>query len=189
MKPRFIYLVLVFVLRSACACAQDDDGFGDAPRIEGGHFTIYYKSGVDLKGLLKQFSTSPGDEILSGQSVDKSSDDKRLSSMMEVLFARAGDILDLHVYSYKGSIKIFPTIKGLTAYYSKLYNAPVPGSGEAFYLEDSKSIYISAEYFSREILGAEIGQAIMDGYFVVPPSAKIQAILAGYIAYQLKKSE
>jgi len=125
----------------------------------------------------------------SGQTIDTTSDDRRLSSMMEVLFARASDILDLHVYSYKGSVKVFSTLKELTDYYNNLYHAPVPGTGYAFYVDDSKSIYISAEYFNRDVLGHEIGHAIMSGYFVVLPSVKIQEVLAGYIEYQLKKSE
>jgi len=189
MKLRSMYLVLVLLLRPSFVCAQSDDGFGSAHKIEGGHFSIYYKIGVDPRGLIQQMNVSHTDEILSGLSVDKSSDDHRLSSMAEVLFARASDILDLHVYSYKGSIKIFSTLKELTNYYYKLYHAPGPGSGYAFYVDDNKSIYISAEYFRRDVLGHEIGNAIMSGYFVVMPSLKIQEVLAGYIEYQLKKSE
>jgi hypothetical protein len=189
MKLRFVGPMLVFLLRAACVCAQSDDGFGGAQKIEGDHFTIYYKAGVDPGSLSKQCRVSHSDEILSGQSVDASSDARQLSSMMEVLFARASDILDLHVYSYKGSIKVFSSLKELTDYYDTLYHTPVPGTGYAFYVDDDKSIYISSEYFRREVLGHEIGHAIMSGYFVVQPSVKIEEVLAGYIEYQLKKSE
>jgi len=189
MKLRFVWLMLVFCLRAAFACAQSDDGFGTATKIEGEHFTIYYKPGVDPNSLLKQLNVGHADEILSGQTMDTSSNDRQLSSMAEVLFARASDILDLHVYSYKGSIKIFPSLKELTDYYNNHYHAPVPGTGYAFYSDDYKSIYISAEYFSREVLGHEIGHAIMCSYFVVMPSVKIQEVLAGYIEYQLTKSK
>ena len=181
--------MLVFFLRAACACAQDDDGFGHARKIEGEHFTIYYKPGVDLNNLLDQLNISHTDEMLSGQTLDTSSVDRRLSSMMEVLFARASDILDMHVYSYKGSIKIFSSLNELTDYYNRLYHAHLPCTGYAFYLDDYKSIYISAEYFRREVLGHEIGHAIMSGYFVVQPSIKVQEVLAGYIEYQLRKSK
>jgi Zn-dependent peptidase ImmA (M78 family) len=134
-------------------------------------------------------SVSPTDEMLSGQSVDTSSVDRELSSMMEILFTRASDILDLHVYSYKGNIKIFPTLYELTNYYNNLYHSHVPCTGYAFYIVDDKSIYISAQFFRREILGHEIGHAIMSSYFVVQPSIKIQEVLAGYIEYQLRKSK
>src|SRR5208283_3873759 len=101
MKLRFAWPILVFFLMAACAFAQSDDGFGSAHKIEGEHFTIYCQPGVDPNKLLEKLQISPADELLSGQSVDKSSVDRQLSSMMEILFARASDILDLHVYSYK----------------------------------------------------------------------------------------
>jgi hypothetical protein len=189
MKMRFAWLILVFSLRAACAFAQSDDGFGPANKIEGEHFTIYYKPGVDPQRLLEELKISSADEMLSGQSVDKSSVDRELSSMAEILFSRASDILDLHVYSYKGSIKIFPSLYELTNFYNKLYHAHVPCTGYAFYIVDNKSIYISAQFFHREILGHEIGHAIMSSYFVVQPSIKIQEVLAGYIEYQLRKSK
>ena len=189
MKLRLACLVLVFSLSSAYACAQNEDGFGASTKIEGEHFTICYKSGIDPSRLLEGLKISPTDTILSGRSVDTSSVDRKLSSMMEILFARASDILDLHVYSYKGSIKIFTSLKELTEYYNRLYHAHLPCTGYAFYLPDYKTIYISAEYFTREVLGHEIGHAIMSSYFVVQPSVKIQEVLAGYIEYQLRKSE
>ena len=189
MKLRFVCLVLVFLLRVACAYGQSDDGFGSAKKIEGEHFTIYYKPDVDLDSLLKQLNVSSADQILSGQIVDNSSPERQLSSMMEIIFARASNILDLHVYSYKGSIKIFSTLKELTDYYNRLYHTHLPCTGYAFYLVDYKSVYISAQYFHREVLGHEIGHAIMSDYFVVQPSVKVQEVLAGYIEYQLRKSE
>lgn len=182
-------LLLTFFLRPSFVCAESEDGFASARKITGPHFDIYLNSNVDLNNLLNQLSVSHADEILSGQAVDRSSDEQRLSSMIEVLFARASDILDLHVYSYKGSIKVFPSVKELANYYEKLYHAHVPGTGYAFYMDEDKSIYISGEYFRCSVLGHEIGHAIMSGYFVVMPSVKIQEVLAGYIEYQLKKSE
>jgi len=189
MKLRFALLIFVFFGWAACALAQSDDGFGSAHKIEGEHFTIYCQPGVDPDHLLDELKVSPADEMLSGQSVDSSSTDRKLSSMIEILFARASDILDLHVYSYKGSIKIFPSLYELTSYYNKLYHAHVPCTGYAFYIVDNKSIYISAQFFHREVLGHEIGHAIMSSYFVVQPSIKIQEVLAGYIEYQLRKSK
>ena len=168
MKLRFAFLVLVFFLRAACAFAQGDDGFGSARKIESEHFTIYYKPDVDPNKLLDELKITPADELLSGQSVDKTSVDHKLSSMMEILFARASDILDLHVYSYKGDIKIFSSLKELTDFYNRLYHAHVPCTGYAFYIVDNKTIYISAQFFKREVLGHEIGHAIMSSYFVVP---------------------
>ena len=192
MNLRFVCLVLVFLMSGASAWSQQqvDDGVSFShSKIEGAHFTIYYQSGVDLDNLLTQLNVSHSDEILPGQTLDSSSPEREPASKVDVLFARGSDILDLHVYSYKGTIKIFATLKELSDYYYKVLHAAIPGSGYAYYLDDYKTIYISAEYFHREDLGHEIGHAIMGAYFVVQPSVKIQEVLAGYIDYQLKKSE
>jgi hypothetical protein len=179
---------LFWVLAPALVWAADD-GFGAATKVDSEHFTIYYKPGIDIDSLISQLHVSPTDQILTNQTLNTSSPQDQLSSMVEVLFARACDVLDMHIYSLKADIKIFPTQQDLTAYYNKLFHAHVPCTGYAFYLDDTRSIYMSAENFRREILGHEMGHAIMSRYFVVQPSVRIQEVLAGYIEYQLRKSK
>ena len=186
------------ILRTiACCCCllmpalgfAAEDGFGAASKIDTGHFTVYYRTGVDINNLISQLHVSQTDQILSNQMLNKSSPQAQLSSMVEVLFARASDVLDMHIYSLKANIKIFATQEDLTAFYNNLFHAHIPCTGYGFYLDDQRSIYMSAENFRREILGHEMGHAIMSRYFVVQPSVKIQEVLAGYIEYQLRKSK
>ncbi len=179
---------LFLVLAPALVCAADD-GFGTATKIDTDHFTIYYKSGVDINALINQLYVSPTDQILTNQTVNASSPQAQLSSMVEVIFARASDVLDMHIYSLKANIKIFATQQDLTDFYNNLFHARIPCTGFGFYLDDERSIYMSAERFRREILGHEMGHAIMSRYFVVQPSVRIQEVLAGYIEYQLRKSK
>ena len=167
----------------------DDDNFGSSSRIDTEHFTIYYKSGVDINTLISSLHISPTDEILTNLKVDASTPQAQLSSMIEVLFARASDVLDMHIYSLKANIKVFATQQDLTDFYNNLFHAKIPCTGFGFYLDEQKSIYISAEQFRREVLGHEMGHAIMSRYFVVQPSVRIQEVLAGYIEYQLRKSK
>ena len=188
MRLRFAIIAVVLCRVSASAWAADD-GFGAAGRIEGSHFTIYYKSGVDLNNLIGQLNISKTDEMLAGQAVDLSAPERRLASSLDVLFNRACSVLDMHVYSFKGSIKIFSTQQELAAFYDTLYHRELPCTGLSFYLYDFNSIYITAENFRREVLGHEIGHAVMSNYFVVQPSVKIQEVLAGYVEYQLRKSK
>lgn len=178
----------LWVLVPALAWAADDD-FGAAAKIETGHFTIYYKAGVDINSLISQLYVSKTDQILTNQTVNGYSPQAKLSSMVEVLFARASDVLDMHIYSLKANIKIFATQQDLTAYYNNMFHAHIPCTGYGFYLDDTRSIYMSSENFRREILGHEMGHAIMSRYFVVQPSVRIQEVLAGYIEYQLRKSK
>ncbi len=183
-------LIMVFLLTPLVAPAWGaDDGFGESTRVEGGHFNLYYKSDVDLNDLVSQLNISKTDQVLTNQRIDNSSLHGELASMLDVLFNRASDVLDMHVYSLKADIKVFATQQQLTDFYNKLFNTQLPCTGFAFYVHDFKSIYISAQNFRREILGHEMGHAVMSHYFVVQPSIKIQEVLAGYVEYQLRKSK
>jgi len=165
------------------------DDFGGATKIDTEHFTVYYKPGVDINNLISQLHISSTDEVLTNQKIDPTSPQAQLSSMVEVLFARASDVLDMHIYSLKANILIFADQQDLTDFYNNRFHAKIPCTGYGFYLDDTKTIYMSAERFRREILGHEMGHAIMSRYFVVQPSVRIQEVLAGYIEYQLRKSK
>jgi hypothetical protein len=166
-----------------------DDDFGPATKIDTGHFTIYYKSGVDINNLISQLHVSQADQILANQTVNASSPQIQLSNMVEVLFAHTSDVLDMHIYSLKVNIKIFATQQDLADFYNNLFHARIPCTGYGFYLDDARSIYMSAGRFRRAILAHEMGHAIMSRYFVIQPSVRIQEVLAGFIEYQLRKSQ
>ena len=51
------------------------------------------------------------------------------------------------------------------------------------------TIYASAENFKIGVIGHEIAHAVISHYFVVQPSVKIQEVLAGYVEYQLRKTD
>jgi hypothetical protein len=132
---------------------------------------------------------SDTDQQLTNLKIDNSSTEKELASDIEILFNRASDILDMHIYSLKGHIKVFADFQQLADFYHRRFKGILPCTGFSFYLPEYDSIYISAFYFRREILGHEMGHAIMSRYFVVQPSIKIQEVLAGYVEYQLRKSK
>ena len=175
---------------SQSAWSATDDGFGSSAQvIPSQHFSVYIKPDVDVHKLLEQMSVSPTDQKLVGQDVDRSSADKELGSTLDVLLSRACDVLDMRLYSFKGNIKIFATQEQLQNFFNTKFHTKLPCTGVAFYMFDYNSIYISAENFRREVLGHEMGHAVMSNYFVVQPSEKIQEVLAGYVEYQLRKSK
>jgi len=186
-KVWFFFLAMVLI--PALQVRAADDGFGDAKTIQGDHFDIDYKDGVDLKVLAAKLKISDTDQQLASLKIDTSSTEKELASKIEILFNRASDVLDMHVYSLKGHIKVFADFQQLQDFYHRMFKGDLPCTGFSFYLPQFDSVYISALYFRREILGHEIGHAIMSRYFVVQPSIKIQEVLAGYVEYQLRKSK
>jgi len=184
----FLSGVLLWCLAGGPALAAQDT-FGEANKIEGEHFTIEYKNGVDLNALVDGLKVSDTDEQLTNLKIDHSSTQKQLASMIEILFNRASDVLDMHVYSLKAHIKVFADHHQLVDFFHTMFPGNLPCMGLSFYLADTDSIYISAASFRREILGHEMGHAIMSHYFVVQPSIRIQEVLAGYVEYNLRKSK
>jgi len=63
------------------------------------------------------------------------------------------------------------------------------GQTASFCSFDPDTIYISAEEFSREILGHEITHALLNHYFVVSPPQKVAEILSLHVEYQLHQSK
>ena len=190
MKARCLLIAAFFLSAAPPTWADVRDGFNDHLKIESRHFTIYYKDGVDLSALLESLKITRADLLLTRQSIDDSSPEKKLASMLDIIFDRTCDILDMHVYSFKGDIKIFPTQELLQVYFNAAYPGQrMPCAGVSFYSQDLKSIYITPLGFCRGILGHEMGHAVISSYFVVSPSIRIQEVLAGYVEYQLKKAK
>lgn len=108
-----------------------------------------------------------------------------LADMLDGLFSRVCDILDMQLYSYQGTIKICRDGKHLSSVYRQLFNRDTEMA--AFYVSELNTIYIDSERFIPAVLGHEIGHAIMCQYFVVPPPVKVSEVLAGYVEYQLRK--
>jgi len=163
-----------------------DDGFGPAKEIEGKYFTIYYAPQLEASGLAQRLSISASDKVLSGGSLEvKNPSASELADMVDILFNRVCNILDMDVYSFKGNIKICRDKDQLKGIYSNLFEKEL--TRLSFYVYELNTVYISAESFTREILGHEIAHAVISHYFVVLPSVKVQEILASYVEYQLRK--
>jgi len=165
-----------------------DDGFGAAKKIEGRYFTIYYEPQIEITQLLQQLNIGPADKLLAGKPLDESfSSETGLAEMLDVLFLEVSEVLDMHLYSFHGTIKISRDTFELNDIYNYLFKKDA--TTRSFYVYDLNTIYTCANNFTRGIIGHEIAHAIMSNYFVVQPSVRVQEVLAMYVEYQLKKFE
>lgn len=186
LKKILLFLPIFFaVLGLACA---SEDGFGQAMNVSGQYFTVYYSPALEVDTLSKELNIGTVDKILAGEPSRSISNSPKndLAGMLDVLFMRVGDILDMHLYNFHGTIKICADDKALSAIYSNLFDAEL-GNRFSFYAYSLNTIYISSQHFTREILGHEIAHAIISNYFVVSPPIKASEVLAGYVEYQLRK--
>ena len=182
--------LFLFIITGRLFASEIDDSFGSGKKIEGKYFTIYYSSEIDISKLTQQLNITTADKILAGKSVGKEiSSQEPLASMVDILYSLVGDMVDMHIYNFKGSIKICQDQAKLNNIYRNLFGKDLASYMVSFYVNDTSTIYISGENFRREVLGHEIAHAIINHYFVVSPPIKVQEILSKYIEYQLRKAQ
>ncbi|MCX5701744.1 MAG: hypothetical protein NTW64_02035 [Candidatus Omnitrophica bacterium] len=184
-KKTILIFSILFTLAIGVSYGYED-GFGPAKKVEGDHFTIYYSPELETAFLMQQLNLGPSDAFLTGETVKGPDSPIELTDMVDTLFARVCDVLDMELYSYKGDIKVCKNFDQLKAIYKTLFDREL--TKQSFYVNDLNTIYISEEFFKPEILGHEIAHAVISHYFVVLPSVKIQEVLATYVEYQLRKS-
>jgi len=187
-KIALLGCLFLFIITGRLFASEIDDSFGSCKKIEGKYFTIYYSPEIDISKLTQQLNITTADKILAGKSVGKEiSSEEPLASMVDILYSLVGDMVDMHIYSFKGSIKICQDQAKLNTIYKKLFGKDLASYMVSFYVNDTNTIYISGENFRREVLGHEIAHAIINHYFVVSPPVKVQEILAKYTEYQLRR--
>jgi hypothetical protein len=182
---RLLKIVLIigcFLLAIPSAYAVDDD-FGSARKIESQHFVIFYTPGLDQLSLLEKLDIGPAEIAFSEGS---SQEGGGLAVALDTLYNIVMKNLDMYLYSLKGNIKVCQDRDQLNKVYASIFGSELQSS--SFYIFDYNTIYISADDFTKEVLGHEIAHMIISNYFVVQPPPKVAEILSGYVEYQLRKS-
>ena len=181
MKNFFLFFILIVI--SFSAFAQEENLSLCA---KGKYFSIYGYRGLDNNSLLTKVNYSyfgNMDTVLGG---DGSGAKSALAGAIDGLYSEVSDILDIHIYSFHGKIMIVPDRSYISAIAKSYLGMDFPE--RSFYLFGENTIYISFSDLTVGMLGHEIAHAIISHYFVVPPSAKVQEVLCGYVEYKLQKN-
>jgi hypothetical protein len=178
---KFFGVIFIFALLSGSAHAQSS-----GKQIAGGTYFSVYSEGIsDAYAVLSKIDTnylvySAG----SGNGVDNVKD--ILAKTLDGLYQEVSDILDIHIYSFKGTIQILPDKSSLNSLFKQTYG--IDFNERSIYYFEKNTIYISLADMTVGMLGHEIAHAIISHYFVVPPPARIQEVLCGYVEYSLRKT-
>jgi hypothetical protein len=185
-RPVFIFslcISIIITLSSSLCFAQRENL---SLIIESKYFSVYAQGEPDINTLLSKLQFDyllQPDTALQQENYDEKG---MLSKTLDALFLEVSDILDIHIYSFHGDIKLLPDENSINSQFRKFFEIDL---GErSFYLPERNAIYISLADLTLGMLGHEIAHAIICRYFVVPPPAKIQEVLAGYVEYTLRKS-
>ena len=179
---KIIPIAVCFSLIFSLSYAVNDD-FGAAKKIESQHFTVFYAPQLDLSLLLEKLDISAADLVISEVPSVKGNS---LATALDTLYSIVMKALDMNLYSLQGNLKICSDRKHLNNVYESIFGRKLKTS--SFYINEYNTIYISADDFTKEVLGHEIAHMIISHYFVVQPPQKVAEILSGYVEYQLRKS-
>ena len=175
----FVLAVLLTLLLASAGSAQSDNV------IAGKYFDIYYGD-CDLTEVASKLAAKYFLHIDVFSRNTRSTDIKSIiAQLFDSIYLEVSDILDIHMYSFKGVISIMPDKVGvhdvLSAYMTDPPDVP------AFYFNERNTIYVSLADMNLGVLSHEIAHAIIAKYFVINPPDKVQEVLAGYVEYSIRK--
>jgi hypothetical protein len=184
-KNLLIILYPVFILFLLCASpcpAQEKDMSLIA---ESEYFSIYGPAGLIIEDLLFKLNFDyflhadpfPGEPTTDPKEI--------LVKTIDAIYLEVSDILEIHIYSFHGSIKICPDQASLSQVFRFYFQEDF--AERSFYSHEHKTIYVSSADLTLGMLGHEVAHALQSHYFVVPPPPKVQEILSGYVEYSLRK--
>lgn len=151
----------------------------------GKYFSVYGSRQLDVASLLSKINFTYLGNVDSFFGKKRSDSYSLLAQAMDDLYLEVSDILDIHVYSFHGKISILPDQKSLSSVFRSYFGSSFPE--RSFYLHPKNTIYISYQDLTGGMLGHEMAHAIISHYFAVPPPAKVQEVLCGYVEYTLLK--
>ena len=151
---------------------------------ESKYFTIYSQGQTNLLRLTKQIDINSQYLLLETASFSSQGQlQRRLGSILDAIFLEASDILRMHLYNFKGSIRIYPN-----QHEFKQAIAGFPSKNTtAYYLQNTNSIYINMQALKPEALGYAVARAIIANYFAVSPPITVQEILAQDVGYHISR--
>jgi len=178
---KFFAIFFTVFLFSNQALAQDGKLL-----VKSQYFSVYDTDDVDVYTLLSKLNFNYFLHL--GGISDRGEGDLKglLAKTLDSLFLEVSDSLDMHIYSYQGNIKFLANQTELDALVRSLFRRGF--SERSLYIHEENTIYISSADLTLGMLAHEIAHAIISHYFVVPPPAKVQEILSGYVEYSLRKS-
>lgn len=158
----------------------------DAVIAQSKYFTVYAQAGFSISSLLERIPFGPSSRMDSYSRKRDPGLEGVLAESLDALFEEVSDALDIQVYDYHGSICVLPDREAVVNMVTSIIACPY--DARAFYVHEMNTIYVSAADVTAGVLGHEIAHAIMSHYFVVPPPAKVQEILSGYVEFALQRS-
>lgn len=164
----FAAAVAVIVIFPRCSLAE-----GDFRQYETRYATVYYRTDKDFYG----FSRNIGSLGIFGRSSENAV--AKTKERIDAVVTRVEAILDMHPSDLHVAVYIYATQKELEELSRGMgidSETPI-----AFYSPSRKTIFVSVENITEGVFAHEFAHAVICFYFVTPPPARMQEILAQFV--------
>jgi hypothetical protein len=152
----------------------------------GEFFSVYAPEGTDPYKILAKIDYDYLVHADSLRSREPRGTADMLASALDGLYREVSDILDIHIYSFRGTVVFVLDQPSLTGFLKKQFNLDF--DERSIYYHEKNTIYVSIQDMTLGMVGHEMAHAIISHYFVVPPPPKLQEVLSGYVEYTLRKN-
>jgi len=161
-------------------------GFAQEKAVVGKYFTVYY-DGCSPAEVASKLDAEYFLHIdVFSQKYTTGDFNSVIANLFDSIYLEVCDILDIHSYNFKGTVRIFPDSSGIKDVLRE-YMADPPDM-PSFYFQDKNTIYVAFPDMNLGMLSHEIAHAIISHYFVVDTPVKVQEVLAGYVEYSIRKA-
>jgi len=197
----------LFILLLACsipniAAAQSNDSIAVSSTttqepstsgwvsIQGDSVTVWYLPDANIRKLearLRERDVPMGQEyrmLLSNRSL---SIEDRLKARFEIILLRVKEILAMDPKEFHIKVRIFKTRQEMNDTYALMFDNSA--NFKSFYIHYFKSVYTNEQDFIDSVMAHEMGHAVIDHYFSVPPPTKMAELMATYVDAHLDQDD
>jgi len=150
--------------------------------IQGDSITFWYLPGANIRKLearLRERDVPMNQEyhmLLSNRSLSM---EDRLKARLEIILLRVKDVLGMDPKDFHIKIRVFKTRQEMNDAYAWMFNERA--NFRSFYIHYFKSVYTNEQDFIDSVMAHELGHAVIDHYFSVPPPTKMAELMAIYV--------
>ncbi|MBI5560150.1 MAG: hypothetical protein HY883_02615 [Deltaproteobacteria bacterium] len=162
-----ITVVFLFSVQEALAANNGQQSF------ETRYAAVYYPD----EDALHDFGKKIGGIAFLGR--DPERDRASIGATVDRIVFRVETILDMFPNDFHFNVYIYPTYAEIKDIYRE--KGFIEDSPVAFYSHTSMGIYLAAEKITDRVFAHEIAHAVINSYFLTPPPAGMQEILAQYV--------
>lgn len=146
------------------------------------HTTIQYQTTGDLAAFGSRLGCAPVSstgQIPADSTTPLMACHEEIAGKVDDLFRKSCDILGMHGFMNKISIRVFGDKQQQDAAFYELYKKG--STVRAWYTHSQLAIYVQINDLSPGMLAHELAHAIIDHYMIVPPPGESAEILARYV--------